>query len=85
MRTTRIRTISNGIAGGVLLGIVFLLPATGHCDPVNNADAIAASSAPAAPAPNTLLLIAAVLAFPAAMLSGAFLGPRDHSTPSGLE
>lgn len=79
MRLTPIRTLSSG----ALLALAFALPATGHCAPINT-DAIAAS-APSAPAPSTLLLIAAALAFPAAMLAGAFLGPRDHSAPSGLE
>ena len=80
MRTTRIRTLGSS----ALLALAFALPATGHCTPVD-ADAIAASSAPAAPAPSTLLLIAAAFAFPAAMLAGAFLGPKDHPTPPGLE
>jgi hypothetical protein len=80
MRLTPIRTLT----GGALLAMAFALPATGHCNSVGT-DAIAVSAAPAAPASSTLLLIAAALAFPAAMLTGAFLGPRDHPDPSGLE
>jgi hypothetical protein len=80
MSITPIRTLSSG----ALLALALALPATGHCSPLDT-DAIAASSAPAAPASSTLLLIAAALAFPAAMLAGAFIGPRDHPDPSGLE
>ncbi len=79
MRLTHIRTLGSA----ALLAFAFALPATGHCAAVT-ADAIAAST-PAAPAPSTLLLIAAALAFPAAMLAGAFIGPRDHPAPPGLE
>jgi hypothetical protein len=79
MRLTHIRTLGSS----ALLALAFALPAAAHCDSVN-ADAIAAST-PSAPAPSTLLLIAAALAFPAAMLAGAFLGPRSHPNPPGLE
>lgn len=80
MRFTNIRTLS----GSALLALALAVPATGHCAPLDT-DAIAVSAATAAAAPSTLLLIAAALAFPASMLAGAFIGRREHPTPTGLE
>lgn len=80
MRLTPIRTLS----GGALLALALALPASAPCATLNT-DAIAVSPAPPTPAPSSLLLIAAALSFPAAMLAGALVRPRDHASPSGLE
>ncbi len=78
MRVVHIRTLGSSLA----LALALAIPVTAHCDSADPA-AIAVSSSPAAP--SIPLLIAAALAFPAAMFAGAFLIRTKHSLPSGLD
>lgn len=78
MQLTRSRTLTSALA----LAFALAVPASACCQAADPGT-LNLSSAAAAPSP--LLMIAALLAFPTAMLAGVFVGRTRQSSPPGIE